>query len=573
MHLTHVSSMLSYLILLGGILTIAVTLYMVVISYSPLPYWDGWAEIYFASSGGNPLSPAWLWKLHNEHRLIIPKLLLAADLRLFRSRQIFLLASIFGIQLLHLALLSWSMRVLGSWCGALWRSGAGLAAFCLFCPTQYTNFIVGFQVCVMLAQFLATASFVAQLLCWTKSQQHSEKLRLTFLWVSILAALGATYSFASGNLLWPILILMALYLRLPRSAVLSYVITGVVSTWLYFGFLLLDPRLYGNPTVSNLGSPLTLVRYFARYLVGSLTLRGAHAVEFILPVGLAVVVILLYPALAYIRNFRVFGIQLALMMMFWGATVMITVAGRAHLGIEHAAEPRYQTVTLLFWCSVGLLLLGATFFARGRMRYGFLVAQVCLLVIIVYGAATVSRPIGKAREHGFELGVAAASLLTGVHDPAQLTHTSGADLESVFRMARYLQANQLSVFAGSVPSELGKPVEAVFPIISFADCAGALESIEPVGEPSAPGLRVSGWAWDARHQRPPSAIIVTRNGIITGLGAIGRWKPSVAATRPKISPDYIGYVAYLPEPRPISIINFYAILRRSPPTACRFAMM
>ena len=52
MHLTHVSSMLSYLILLGGILTIAVTLYMVVISYSPLPYWDGWAEIYFASSGG-----------------------------------------------------------------------------------------------------------------------------------------------------------------------------------------------------------------------------------------------------------------------------------------------------------------------------------------------------------------------------------------------------------------------------------------------------------------------------------------------------------------------------------------
>ena len=56
----------------------------------------------------------------------------------------------------------------------------------------------------MLAQFLATASFVAQLLCWTKSQQHSEKLRLTFLWVSILAALGATYSFASGNLLWPI---------------------------------------------------------------------------------------------------------------------------------------------------------------------------------------------------------------------------------------------------------------------------------------------------------------------------------------------------------------------------------
>src|ERR1035437_270737 len=188
---SRASSILSYAILLGGILTTGVALYMVVVSYSSLPYWDGWMEVEYAASGGNVLSPAWLWERDNEHRLILPKLFLAADLRLFQGRQIFLLASILGIQLLHLALLSWSMRVLGGWRGALWRTGTGLAAFCLFYPSQWTNFVVGFQVCFVLPQLLATVSFVALLLYWTKSQQYPEKLWLTFLVVSILAAVGA----------------------------------------------------------------------------------------------------------------------------------------------------------------------------------------------------------------------------------------------------------------------------------------------------------------------------------------------------------------------------------------------
>jgi len=572
---SRASSILSYAILLGGVLTIGVALYMVVVSYSSLPYWDGWMEVQVADAGVNLLSPAWLWERDNEHRLVIPKLFQAADMRLFQGRQIFLLASIFGIQLLHLALLSWSMRVLGGWRGALWRTGTGLAAFCLFYPSQWPNFIVGFQVCFVLPQLLATVSFVALLLYWTKSQQYPEKLWLTFLVVSILAAVGAVYSLASGNLLWPILILAAFYLRLRRAAVLSYAISAVTSTGLYFYRLDLSSRWDqpSNTIASRLVSPLTSLRYFAKFFLGSVTGRGTHAAEFILLGVLAIVVIvLLFPALAYIRNFRVFGIQLTLMMMFWGASAVLLAVGRAHLSLEGAMEPRYQTVALLFWCSVGLLLLGSTFFARGRMRYGFLVAQVCLLVIFVRGAATASQPIGKARQHGFALRVAAASLLTGVHDPAQLKK-SFSIVDLMLRSAVYLKANHLSVFAGSVPSELGKPLEDVFPLSSSGDCTGALESVALIVEPSGPGLRVTGWAWDVKRRRPPSAIVVTTNGIITGVGAVGGWRPDVAAMQPgmSISRGYAGYIAYLPEPGGISIVNLYAILRGSPPTACRFA--
>ncbi len=566
------SSILSYAILLGGILTIGVALYMVVLTYSSLPYSDGWLQVEAAARGGSLLSPAWLWERDNEHRMVIPKLFLAADLGLFQGRQVFSLVSIFGILLLHLALLAWSMRVLGGWRGALWRTGTGLAAFCLFCPTQWENLVMGWQVCFMLLTFLATVSFVTLLLYWTKSQQYPQKRWLTFLVVSILAAVGATYSLSNGILLWPILILAALYLRLRRTAVLSYAITGVLSTGLYFYRLNLSSRwdLPANTIASRLISPLTMVKFFATYFIGSFIHQGTHLAEFILLGGLAIVIIVLLYALAYIRKLGVFGIQLALMMMFWGTTAVIIAAGRAHRGIERAIAPEYQTFVLLFWCSVGLLLLGATSFARGRMRYGFLVAQVCLLVIFVRGAATASRPIGEARQHGFALDAAAASLLTGVHDAAQLRKATPA-VDNVPWAARYLKANHLSVFAGPVSSELGQPLEQVFPVTSSRDCAGALESIAPIVDPRGPGLRLTGWAWDVKHRRPPSAIVVTTNGIITGVGAVGGWRPDVAAMQPGISRGYAGYIAYLPEPQGISVVNLYAILHGSPRKACYFA--
>jgi hypothetical protein len=121
----------SYAILLGGLATIGFSAYLVVVSYSSLPYWDGWTQVSYAAHGGNPFTLDWLWKQHNEHRMPIPKLFLLADLRWFHARQVFLLASIFVIQLLQLWLLAWSMRVLGGWRGALWRTGIGLVAFCM----------------------------------------------------------------------------------------------------------------------------------------------------------------------------------------------------------------------------------------------------------------------------------------------------------------------------------------------------------------------------------------------------------------------------------------------------------
>src|SRR5208283_771091 len=467
----------SYAILLGGVLTIAVTLYMVVVSYSSLPYWDGWTQVGVAAGGGNPLSPAWLWQQHNEHRLVIPKLFLAADLKLFQARQVFLLASILVIQLLHWGLLSWSMWVLGGWRGALWRTGAGLAAFSLFCPSQWQNLIWGFQVCFVLPQLLATASFVALLLYWMESQQQPDKRPpLKFLVVSVIAALGATYSLASGTLLWPLLVVAALYLRLSIRAVLAFAITGTASTALYL-YHYIRPQQHADP-LASLGAPLMLLKYFGLYFFSSWLHRNIGTWEVVALAGLALVVALQIPALSHVHISRPFAIQLVLTMLFCAGTALITATGRSNLGIEQARASRYQTVALLFWCCLGLLWLGATF-ASPRVRYAFLVAQVCLLLIFARAAVIVRYPMREAGERTFAQNVVTAALITGVHDPATLSKTYDR-MDLLLRAVAYMKANRLSIFAGTTSSELGKPLPSVLPLATTGECVGFLKGGMPI---------------------------------------------------------------------------------------------
>ena len=562
---SRLASALSYAVLLGGILTIAVALYMVVVSYSCLPYWDGWDQVYIAASGGNPLSPAWLWQQHNEHRLVIPKLFLAVDLRLFRARQVFLLASIFVIQLLHLALLSWSMRVLGGWRGMLWRTGVGLAAFCLFCPPQWENLVWGFQVCFVLPQLFASLSFVSLLLYWT-SGQHTGRPAPKFLVVSILAALGASYSLSNGNLLWPLLIAAALYLRLRRSAVFSLVIVGAVSTACYL-YRYVRPEGHADP-LASVKVPLTMLKYWVAYFVtswGHPNFRY-NVAELGVLAGFAIVIIALLPALPYVRAFRPFAIQLALTILFCAATALITALGRLNFGIGQAKSARYQTVALLFWCCLGLLLLGSAF-SRPRMRYSFLAAQVCLLAIFARGAVFARYPIRAARDHGFQLNAAAAALLTQVYHKEQLDHLYPW-LDYVLACMPYMQQQRLSIFSGPGASQLGKPLASLFPVVSSYKCTGALESVTVVASQTPPGLRIAGWAQDIDRGRAPREVVAVSKGVITGLTSVGD-RRQVRSGDSTIKSGYFGFTGYVPNAGLTTPLQIYAILDGHPLTACR----
>jgi len=106
------SAWLSIAVLFCGAGAICASAYIVVSTYSALPHWDEWAFFDHLATG-KAWSLQWLWAQHNEHRFFVPKLFFLADVQFFHGTQKFLLASIFLIQLFHIALLSFSLRALG----------------------------------------------------------------------------------------------------------------------------------------------------------------------------------------------------------------------------------------------------------------------------------------------------------------------------------------------------------------------------------------------------------------------------------------------------------------------------
>ena len=207
--------------LLAGVGAGIASAYLVITTYSPLPHWDEWSLFDHLAKGGGWSLP-WLWAQHNEHRILTTKIFFLLDVQLFRGTQIFLLTCIFLVQLLQVALLSWSLRALGGWRGSQWRIGVGLIAYCILCPTQYENLVWGFQVQFVMTACMATLA-IASLLLYQRDD------RTKYLVTSIAAATIATWSLANGMLLWPLLIVASLWLRMRAHVWRTLLVAGALN--------------------------------------------------------------------------------------------------------------------------------------------------------------------------------------------------------------------------------------------------------------------------------------------------------------------------------------------------------
>jgi hypothetical protein len=568
---SRTSSILSWVILLVGIITIGFSTYMAVVSYSSLPYWDGWIQINFAAEGGNPFTFDWLWSQYNEHRMPIPKLFLLTDLHWFHARQVFLLLSIFAIQFLHLMVLSWSMRAFGNWRGAVWRTGVGLAAFCLFCPSQWENLTWGMQVCFVLPGLVASLSFVGLLLYWMRSNETPSRSSSNwkYLLLSLATALVATWSYVNGNLLWPLLLAAALLLRLRLAAVLSYAIAGTLSTAVY-----LQNYIRPSYAANSMKTPANMLEHLAAYFgsswVGSSS--SFRLAEVIGTAGLVVCFLLLFRLPSYVKRWQPFNIQLVLTLLFCAGTGLTTSVGRSGFGVSQAFSSRYQTVSLVFWCCLGLLLLGAAATPQRMRNNGFVLVQLTLLVIMLVGARYAKTPFIRARVRGIKLNTAAMSLVTNVPDIGQFRWAFWQP-NSLPSFVPYMRRERLSVFDDPNSWLLSRPLESAFNLAPANECAGELETSVVMRSVAAgpAALRITGWAWDYKRREPPSAIVAATDGIITGLGAMGDYRPVNKTVRPWITSNYIGYTGYVQGARASGPVEIYAILKGRPATACLIA--
>ncbi len=561
---SRVVDVFSYLILAGGLFTAFYSTYIVVVSYSSLPFWDGWVEIDFPATGGGSVLE-WLWTQHNEHRLVISRLFMLADLHWFHANQVLLLTAIFVILSLQVVVLAWSMRAIGGWRGSLWRTGVGLAAFCLLCPSLWEMLVWGECVCFALPGLFAILSIAGLMLYWMRSAGELSRPGATkYLVVSVVATLGGSWSLLNGNLLWPLLLCAALLLRLRRAA-LTYAIAGAASVALY----LID---YISPSyaLNSARTPVATAAYLATYFGSSWVNDNFRAAVILGLTGLAACFWLVLQLREYVRKLQAFHVQMVLIMLFCAGTGFITAFGRSGFGLLQASTSRYQAFALLFWCCLGLLLLASMASRHSARGVAMAVVQGGLLCIMLAAASYAKNPLIRARVHGFKLHTAEASLITGVPDIENLKWVYRQP-DDLYSLVPYMRREQLSVFRDPISQLLDKPLASAFPLAPPTDCTGAVETSMAMDRAIPPMLRITGWAWDIKHQAPPVAIVTTSEGMITGVGAIGDWRVLDKASHPWMTTNFVGYTGYVQASRPIGPVEIFAILNGSPATACLIA--
>ena len=538
---------------------LATTLYGIASAYSPLPFWDEWDSV----TAAQHLSR--LVEQHNEHRIVLSRLVFIADKAWFSGSNKLSLAVLLIIQLLHVALLVYVFsrarslqpeETIGAW---------AIAISMLFWFWQSETLAWGFNVHFVTVYALATASLAIYALDNTRSG----------LAITVLLASIATFTMANGLLLFPLLVSLAVWLRRPRGQLVFLVIaTAVVWSIFFWGyrfgvhepergaplFLLIHAIGYALAFIGGpFGGPLGHLLESGPSIIGLRPGIWPQAISMVIGGGGLAFLILAGAYLAAHRK-KASPAQLVLLhlMMFVLATALLTASGRMQFGLSQALSPRYGTAALLFWTAASFLLWSLVSRDNHSLRNLVLAG---IAVVGLFAAWTQLPLIGYAENATLTRKEAETALLSRVHDPEVLSRIY-PNVLFVEQQAELLRKERISIFVEPWSHWLGASIAQHAQVTSADACLGYLDEITPLTSTTPSGWRARGWAWDRLSQSTPEAILLAlEDGTIVGFALPGFARPDVRRLVSEVKISSSGWQGHLSVARPQRIIAF-ALLRR-----------
>lgn len=452
-----------------------------------------------------------LYRWHNEHRLVVPKLWFLADLAVVDGRQSLLLLVIFLSALLHAALLAMVFRGLGH----SWRATAlafVVAAGAMVSPVQYENLLFGFQ--VQFVQVWLFASLAFALIAVAPAEGERPFLLGLAVLGALLFGLASSYSMFNGLAVWPLLMVFAVWRRLPLVWTLTVVgVGGLVMAVEVTAFL----NRPGGGSGLALGAGLdTLLLFMARYLTSAIGEIGTLGQEIVgLAAMAAVVVAGLY---ALVRPGRVPAMRMALLAVcaFVIAASLATGLGRLHIGLGAANASRYTTPSMVFLVTVGLLAFDGLLRLRiARALPWAVVASVVLLLVPGWAHALRDMPHRLAARDLAELTV--VSHLAGGYRPEMLRHIYPHWPPRPGGVLDGLKAAGLGPYSEEKRFRPPEAALAAGPAVDAPLCEGSADRlrIDPVT-----GVTFAAWLSSAETGRqPPWVVARAPDGSVVAWGA------------------------------------------------------
>lgn len=397
-----------------------------------------------------------LWALHNEHRLLFPRLLLLQIIRLSRWQILYeLITSVLFATISFFAVISLIMQTQLKKC-LVWL--IPLISLMIFSLNQSENWFFGWNIQIfmnIMAVILGLSLIGA----------------FEFLWSRLIAAavLGiiATYSFANGFLFWPLAFLLLWqkrkFINRPAIVFSFWILIGVTS----FAFYLKGySRPAEHPSPWNfLHQPLLALNYFCAYL-GSpllafckktpavaqwLSQKGISIPQVVISIAdnaasIAGLVGLMLFVFAFYKlkdhpNSNVILIFFALAGYVLLSAILSAIA-RSGLGIANALSLRYVTISIWFWISLAIVYAFGT-----QLKFRALLLSVLTILIIlnsIYGA------FYAIKVHSYLMPT--RSELFRLQDENLLKRLY-PDVEYIRKSVLIMQRHHLSVFRGDYQSQ------------------------------------------------------------------------------------------------------------------------
>ncbi|HEX8208001.1 MAG TPA: hypothetical protein VF587_18195 [Solirubrobacteraceae bacterium] len=400
------------------------TLVLIAVYGENVPQWDEYTMVtLFAQHDQGTLDAGSFWHLHNEHRPVLPRLILFGlafltdwDLRVE-------LYVDFAVAVATFALLVVALRrtLPRQW----FVAASVVTAVLFFSPMQWENWLWGWQ----LTWFLSNLAAVGVLWALTVTVDRAPRAGLA---LAIACGLVASLSLGSGLLLWPIGLALLLLRGRPWRI---WAVAGVATIAVYLiGY---ERPAHHPSTTEFVKRPIDFAEYVLVYLgraFGFDTATGGLA-------GVALVAVFAVAAGLALRR-RGDGalldraaIWLGLGVYCLGAALM-TGLSRLGFGPVQAGASRYTTTALLFGIATVALVFvlvtqprpaGRALTPLLRFRLSYLVAGPLLLLGLVN---TVDGADRFAR-HGRNLDRAAACVrqATSPRDPCLRHPSSGYEPE------------------------------------------------------------------------------------------------------------------------------------------------
>jgi len=553
---------------LAGIFSIVVAAAVAFLGTPSMPMadtWDYWRTT--SEFAREPLK--FLFSQHNEHRIAALRLFLLADHHWFRAsgtwlmvcNLIFLLAT--SVVICRLAV----VRIRLTLSHTLFLFGILLCV--LFSAQQFDNLTWTFQIGFLLAFTGGVWSFA----CLFAASRATTPVR-AYLWMAAVVLFGAaaTYSLASGLLIWLVLIPLGIFLGLSRLRVAFLMCLAVFFFTTYMSGYVRPPH-HADPADSI--TQFFKVFGFAVTYIGSPVDELFHNTMLLFAVGTEQYRVL-FSAVAGCAGLSIGGwyavdtlskrktpqrggeIVLLHVLLFITGSAFLTALGRINFSTSAALVTRYATPALIYWACLAALYITGDRFAdplQGARRRWVMLSIV--LLVFVTGQLPRARYARDVRAGSAD---ATSSMLAGVYDDAAWSGVYHSP-RYLFRPLLEMRTHGLGPFGEPQLVATGRPAATLFdvpdplpgskkalrlaeeqkiidqlsnpgpsqPLVSETEdeidtvtsaapplkpwdregrCYGHVDAVGGTQSSLMSGHFVQGWAWDIQGKRVPKAIVV-----------------------------------------------------------------